>query len=78
MSLPPVLRALRACQLGSGAPSPRALQRVEATPRLLQSTSSRVSSDLPWGLSCPRCLGRPLLDSGGPGVGAGGRLWIPG
>ena len=78
MSLPRVLRALRACQLGSGAPSPWALQAVEATPRLLRSTSSHVSSDLPWGLSCPCCLGRPLLDSGGPGVGVGGQPWIPG
>ena len=42
---------------------------VGATPRLLQSTSGRVSSDLPWALSCPPCLGRPLLGSVGPGGG---------
>lgn len=57
--------------LGSGASSPRALRGVGATPRLPQSTSGRVSSDLPWALSHLPCLGGPLLGSRGPGGG----LW---
>lgn len=82
-----VLGALRAWHLGSGASSPRAPRGVGATPRLLQSTSGRVSSDLPWALSCQPCLGRPLLGSVGPGGGCWGALdprltaqspWAPG